>query len=184
MKNGTIYFRDGDLVAKSGEVRVYEMEGSLYMESGRGTLISSDRDLSDYIWQISSKPFGNCLVIGLGLGVASKYILSLPKVTTITTIEESKDVIKTQKEIFPINDGRLKIINTDYLPYLYKSGSRFDFIFVDCYNIIDETTFPLIADIVVACKRRLSKQGVLIGWLDSSTPEVFIDAFYKLFTLD
>ena len=183
MKKGTIYFRDGDLVSKSKEVRVYKMNEELFMESHRGNLISADRDLSEYIWQINNKPYANCLVVGLGLGVAAKYVLSLNRVSKVTVIEENKDVITTQSEVASINDSRLTVVSTKYLPFLYKTKEKFDFIFMDCYNKIDEDSFPIIADIAAASKSALRKNGILIGWLDNSTPEIFIDAFYGLFTL-
>jgi hypothetical protein len=184
MKNGTIYFRDGDLIAKSREVRVYKMDEELFMGSNRGNLISADQDLSEYIWQINNKPFGNCLVVGLGLGVATRYILSLTNVDKVTVVEENKDVITAQAEVGYIDDNRLTVINKKYLQFLYKTKEKYDFIFIDCYNKIDEDTFPMIADIAAAGKLVLTNEGILIGWLDNSTPEIFIDAFYGLFTLN
>jgi len=183
MKKGTIYFRDGDLIAKSGETRVYTMNDELFMESQRGNLISAEQDLSDYIWQINNKPFGNCLVVGLGLGVAARYILSLNRVNKVTVVEEDRSVIRAQVDAVPISDDRLTIINKEFLSFLYRTREKFDFIFIDCYNKIDEDTFPIVADIAAASKSALAKDGILIGWLDNSTPEIFIDAFYGLFTL-
>lgn len=183
MEKGTIYFRDGDLIAKSGEVRVYKMNEELFMESHRGNLLSADQDLSDYIWQINNKPLGNCLVVGLGLGVSARYILSLNRVDKVTVVEEDRDIIKAQAAAVPINDSRLTIVNEEFLSFLYKTKEKFDFIFIDCYNKIDEDTFPIVADVAAASKAALVKDGILIGWLDNSTPEIFIDAFYSLFTL-
>ncbi len=184
MKKGTIYFRDGDLVAKSGEVRVYKMNNELFMESHRGNLVSSDKDLSDYIWQVNSKPFGNCLIVGLGLGVAARYTLSLNGVTNVTVIEEDADIIKAQADAVTMDDDRLTILNKEFLPFLYKTKEKFDFVFIDCYNKIDEDSFPMVADIAIASRTVLARDGILIGWLDNSTPEIFIDAFYNLFTLN
>jgi len=183
MDNGTIYFRDGELITKSGEVKVYQMQDDLFMEAGRGNLIASDRDLSDYIWQINNKPFGNCLVVGLGLGVSARYISSMAKVDKVTVLEEDADVITAQTNATPFDSNKITIINNNILSFLYTTKEKYNFIFIDCYNIIDEDTFPVIADIVAASKVPLSTNGILIGWLDSSTPEIFIDAFYGLFTL-
>jgi len=183
MKKGTIYFRDGDLIAKSGEVRVYNMNDELFMESKRGNLISSDQDLSDYVWQINNKPFGNCLIVGLGLGITARYVDSLNRVDKVTVVEVNKDIIKAQLEATPVNSKKCTIINKDYLSFLYKTKEKFDFIFIDFYNRIDEDTFPMIADVAAASKSALASDGVLIGWLDNNTPEIFIEAFYGLFTL-
>lgn len=183
MSKSAIYFRDGKLVAKSGETRVYEMNGELFMETGRSNLVSSDQDLSDYIWQIGNKPSGDCLIIGLGLGISTKYVLSLSKVTSITILEPDSTIIDTQAYVASIENSKVNIINKEILPYLYQSDNKYDFIFVDCYNKIDEDTLPYIADIVAAAKKILTQRGVLLGWLDNNTPERFIESFYKIFMM-
>lgn len=176
----TVYFRDGKLVAKSGDVRVYRMEDELFLEDGRMNLISSDVKKSDYVWQIGSKPKGNCLVIGLGLGTVAKYLLSLNKVTSVTVLEENEDIINAVN-ILNESAGLFKIIHTDYITYLYSNTMEYDFIFIDCYSKVDETTLPFIADLTVACKINLVPEGILLGWLDMGTSEKFIDSFYSLF---
>jgi len=181
MKKSPVYFRDGKLVMRSGEVRVYDLNNELFMELGRQNLISSDKDLSEYIWQLSDKPFGNCLVIGLGLGIASKYLLSFSNVKSVTVIEEYDEIIEVQTKINPIDDTRFKVLNEAALTYLYKTDKTYDFIFLDYHTVINEWTFPIIADTTLACKKVLVYNGVLLGWLSNNTPEVFIDSFFELF---
>ena len=119
MNKGTVYFRDGELVAKSGSIKVYSMNEELFMEVGPGhNLLSSERDVADYVWQIVDKPFGNCLIIGLGLGVSAKYILSLPKIKSLVVLEENMDVIEGQMTANPIKDPRFNVINGEILPFL------------------------------------------------------------------
>jgi len=85
-KKGLLYFRDGELLAQSGEARVYRFMDFLHLDIGPGhNLWAIESELEDYVWQINGRPKGDCLEIGLGLGVASKYILSCPKVKTLTT---------------------------------------------------------------------------------------------------
>lgn len=181
MGRGSIYYVDGELVSQHGNIKVYNMNDELFMEQGKH-LIYSDQELSDYIWQISGKPFGNCLVLGLGLGVASKYILSLNKVKKLTVVEEDLDIIHGQVVSGMIYDERLNVVRADYITYLYTSKEEFDFIFIDCYSHVTKTTLPLIADLVVAAKRSLSGKGILIGWMDMGTPEELVDPFYGLFS--
>lgn len=182
MKDSIIYFEAGELVAESGDARVYEFNDELFLELGQGHhLWALESELKDYIWQISDKPKGDCLEIGLGLGVASKYILSCPNVNSLTTVELNENVIKTQAIANKIDDKRHTILNCDGLLYMYNTKKLYDFIFIDCYELIDEDTLPIIADIVLAGKRILKKNGIIIGWFDEATPEEFVEPFFRLF---
>jgi spermidine synthase len=189
MNSGLVYFQDGELVAEVGEARVYEMNNELFLEIGKGhTLWALESELRDYIPQIGDLPKGECLEIGLGLGVASKYILSFPAVNTLTTVEVNSDVIAVQKSINPVADkwGAFSpddhiILNCDGLSYIYKTESRYDFIFLDFYDRIDDETLPVIGDMVRGAKRLLNDGGSIVGWLDPYTPEEFIEPFYEIF---
>ncbi len=192
MDKGLIYFKDGALVAESGEAKVYRLNDELYLEIGPGhNLWALESELEDYAWQLDDKPNGACLEIGLGLGVASKYILSCPRVRSLTTAEINKDVIDVYNKLKPkdykrsdyhVNTGkRHTILNIDGLIYMYQTKERFDFIFIDCYAEIDEDSLPLIADIVHAGRRVLKKSGTIMGWFDKSTPEEFVTEFYGIF---
>ena len=182
MGDGLIYFRDGELVAESGDTRVYKMNGKLFLEKGIGhTLWALEDELEDYIYQLDSWPQGDCLEIGLGLGVASKYILTFPKVKSLTTVEIDENVIKTQKMINPVKDDRHLILNAHGLYYAYETKQMFDFVFLDFYDVIDEETLPVIADMVAACNRILKTGGKMLGWLDKHTPGDHASLFMSLF---
>jgi len=183
-KKGLLYFRDGELLAQSGEARVYRFMDFLHLDIGPGhNLWAIESELEDYVWQINGRPKGDCLEIGLGLGVASKYILSCPKVKTLTTVEINKDVIEVQKQANPINDKRHLVLNADGLIYMYATDRKFDFVFVDCYALIDEETLPMIADYSRACEKVLRPNGDAVGWFDKSTPEEFVGEFYNLWEI-
>lgn len=191
MNEGLIYFKDGILVAESGQAKIYKMNNELYLEIGPGhNLWALESELEDYIWQLNDKPKGACLEIGLGLGVASKYILSCPRVRSLTTVEVNKDVIDVYNKLSPedyksdyytYSKKRHTVLHLDGLVYMYQTKQRFDFIFIDCYAHIDEDTMPLIADMTYAGKRILKKNGVITGWFDKYTPEELVDGFYRLF---
>lgn len=182
MSEGLVYFRDGELLAESGEARIYKMNGELFLEKGPGhNLWALESELQDYMEQLSDWPRGDCLEIGLGLGVASRYLLSFPRVKSLTTVEIDKDVVKVQKAANPIKDDRHTIINADGLYYAYLTKKEFDFIFLDFYAHIDEDTLPAIADMAVACKRILKEDGKMMGWLDKHTPGDFASVFFDIF---
>jgi 2-polyprenyl-3-methyl-5-hydroxy-6-metoxy-1,4-benzoquinol methylase len=188
---GVIYFKDGDLVVETDKARVYRMNDELFLELGEGhTLWALESELQDYIWQLQDLPRGDCLEIGLGLGVASRYILTFETVKHLTTVELSEDVIKVHSEIpdelrkYPMDydPSRHRILNADGIAYAYQTRKRYDFIFIDCYDRIDEDTLPLIADMAVACSRILKPNGRMIGWLDKNTPEIYALGFEQIFT--
>lgn len=191
MDSGLIYFKNGELITESGEARVYKFNDDLFLEIGPGhTLWALESEISDYVWQLNDRPKGSCLEIGLGLGVASRYILSLPRVRSLTTVELNKDVIDVFKQLKPehysldfeiFSEKRHTVLNADGLIYMYETKQTFDFIFIDCYNIIDEDTLPMIADMSIAAKRILNNDGEIVGWFDKATPEKFVKIFYSLF---
>jgi hypothetical protein len=182
MTDGLIYFKDGELVAESGDTRIYKMNDKLFLEKGRGhNLWALEDELEDYIFQLESWPRGDCLEIGLGLGVASKYLLTFPKVTSLTTVELDEDVITAQAIANPIDDDRHLILNANGLYYAYETKRLFDFIFLDFYDVIDEDTLPVIADMVAACNRILKSDGKMLGWLDKHTPGDHAAIFMSLF---
>jgi len=196
-QDGLIYFRDGDLIAESGEARVYRMitngNEELFLEIGQGhTLWAHSMEWEDYVFQLKGRPHGECLEIGLGLGVASRYILSCPKVENLTTIEVNKDVIEVQAKINPIEDkwgmisfsDRHTIYNAEGLAYMYATKKKYDFVFIDCYDRIDEETLPLIADMAFAAKRLLKEGGEVVGWFDKFTTEDFVTPFFNIFKDD
>jgi spermidine synthase len=187
---GLIYFHDGELVAESGEAKVYKMNDQLFLEIGPGhTLWALEEEFNDYVVQLGDLPKGQCLEIGLGLGVASRYLLSFPKVEHLTTIEKNPDVIEVHKKIkesdrkykFDYDPDNHRILNADGLEYLYQTKRKYDFIFVDCYDRIDEETLPFISDIAKACTRVLRPAGRVIAWLDKYTPETHARKFERLF---
>ena len=193
MSKGLIYFRDGKIVAENGEAKVYEMNGELFLEIGPAhTLWALESESVDYVDQLGDKPHGRVLEIGLGLGVASKYILSCPKVKSLTTVEKSADVISVHEKISPtmktfkdaegyFSNKRHLILNADGLLYAYKTRMEFDFIFIDCYDRIDEETLPFIADLIIACKNIVKDPHEIVGWFDKGTPEEYTKDFFNLF---
>lgn len=179
---GLIYFKDGNVIAESGQTRVYSMDDKLFLEKGPGhNLWALEDELPDYIEQLESWPGGDCLEIGLGLGVASKYILSFPYVSSLTTVELDSDVIKVQNLANPIGDDRHIVLQAHGLFYLYETERLFDFIFLDFYKVIDEDTLPEIADMITAAKRRLKTNGKIMGWLDKHTAGNHYLTFMSLF---
>jgi len=174
------YFSDGELFMNSANYSVYQVNGIMYMKNTITGKIIQDNSLSDYIWQIGDKPRGKCLVIGLLFGTAARYILSLNKVEKLIILEESKEIVEINNNIWLSKSG-CDVIMEDYLTHLYCNRSEYDFIFIDCYDKIDYNTLPYIADLVAASSKSIKQNGKIIGRLDQDTKEEFVSIFYNLF---
>lgn len=177
------YFRKGELFVECGNTRVYRFNNEFYMESGaKGALISSEDDLRNYIWQLGKKPYGDVLILGLGLGFCAKYILSLPKIKSVSVVEPNNCVIKCQKSVDTFKTGSVPYIkNTGYLNYLYETNKKFDFVFIDFYRKINNETLPLIADTVVASRKVCKFNGTVLGWIDDVAEGYWLKVFQSLF---
>jgi len=189
-----IYWKNGNIVAESGQIKVYEMQEQLYLEQGPGhTLWALESECAVYLDQfIKQEPKGNVCEIGLGLGVAARLLMSFPKVKHLTTIEKNKDVIFTHDATIHILDERVNKwphyeyakhtkINEDGLHFLSATKERFDYIFLDFYKAIDEDTLPEIKDMCNAAQKCLTKNGVVIGWLDPYTQASDYEEFIQIF---
>ena len=193
-KDTGIYFIDGHVIAESGDVRVYQDNYDTYLELGpRHNLWALASEQVDYKEQINNKPKGKCLEVGLGLGVASNYILSCKKVKNLTTIEKNGDVIKVYNKIECLIEENInffaarkehKIINDDGLSYVKKARKQnvlYDYIFLDFYSLLDEETLPIIEEMVYECKKILRYGGRVDGWWDKYSPDKFTIWFNEIF---
>ena len=176
-----VYFIDGDLVAESSEARVYLYDKLLHLEIGPGhNLWMVENELKELSEQIGDSPRGKCLEIGLGLGVASKYILSFPEVESLTTVEINPDVITVYEMIAGRDDPRHTIIHAGGLDFIILTDEKYDFIFFDYYSIIDEDTLELLDIYAKAARKILTDDGILLAWFDPYTPKEHADKFFEI----
>lgn len=176
-----IYFIDGELIAEQGDARVYMYNDLLHLDIGKGhNLWMVESEVSELVDQINNYPRGNCLEIGLGLGIASKYILSKPEVTSLTTIEINQNVIDVQNIVNAINNPKHKIINADGLDFMLQTDEKYDFIFFDNYDIIDEETLEMLTTYTKVAKRILAKSGTIKAWFDIYTVEEDAEIFFDI----
>lgn len=175
-----IYFEDGEVIAESGRIKVYRMGNDLFLEKGPGHNLWIDTlENEDLNRQIGDFPRGNCLELGLGLGMASRHILSRPNVDLLTTVEIDPDVIEVHVQLNGVNNKHI-IVNMDAIKYLEMAKDKFDFIFMDHYSIIDEDTLDDIEYSYNLAKKLLTENGKVIAWFDSYTPVEFADKFFEI----
>jgi len=180
-----VYFESGELIAESGDVRVYKFRNLLHLDIGPGhNLWAVEDEIVEYKEQIADKPYGDCLEIGLGLGVASKYILSRDKVTSLTTVERNFNVVDVQEKVNPIKDERHNIVigsGLDYMVSAKQIDKKFDFTFLDFYSLIDEETLPEISEYVkLARQLKKNPDSIVMGWFDIYTADEFREEFARL----
>ncbi len=177
-----LYFEQGEIIAESGDVKVYDFEGDHYLEIGPGhNLWAISNEILEYKDQLGDKPRGGCLEIGLGLGVASKYILSQPSVKSLITVEKNDDVIDTYRQL---NSSPHTVINMVGLDFILATTKTFDFIFLDFYGAIDEDTLEELQIYIKTSKKILNDGGEIMGWFDIYTPEDAANEFFNLFKGD
>jgi hypothetical protein len=182
MSDTGIYYIDGDVITESGDVKVYQDDYDTYLEIGPAhTLWALGSERKDYEKQLSNRPFGDILEVGLGLGVSAKYMLSLEKVKSLITVELNSEVIKVFNYLNIGLDKRHTIINSNGLDYVKSIDKKFDFIFLDYYTLLDEETLAGIEIMVYWCKKILKPGGKIIGWYDKYTPDNFTIWFNEIF---
>lgn len=100
---------------------------------------------------------GNILVNGLGLGFYLKAILTKKEVKSVIVIEKSKDVIKLVGS--SINDNRVTIINADAKNWRPKKGAKFNYVWHDIWDDINEYNKSDMLKLKMAYKSKAAKQG-------------------------
>lgn len=176
-----VYFVDGDLIAEHGDAKVYLYDKLLHLEIGPGhNLWMVESEIKELAEQIGDSPRGKCLEIGLGLGVASKYILSFPEVESLTTVEIDPDVIVVHEMITRRDDPRHTVVHAGGLDFIVLTDEKYDFIFFDYYSIIDEDTLEILDIYVKAARKILADDGTTLAWFDPYTPEEHADKFFEI----
>jgi spermidine synthase len=175
-----IYFKDGKIIAQSGDVKVYEMDDVLYLDINH-SLWMRTTEIKEIAEQIGDKVCGDCLEIGLGLGVASDYMLS-HGAKSLTTIEINPDVIATYKQLNEVKPNH-KIIQGSGRDFLVSTDERFDFVFLDFYSLIDEDTIGEIGDYtdLIISRQVLKSGGEIVAWFDPYTPDEIAETFKQFF---
>lgn len=184
-----LYFNSGSIIASSGDVRIYKYMGDVYLEIGPGHFLwARGIEINEYSDQLKNTPRGNCLEVGLGLGIASNYILEQEGVTSLTTIEKNRDVMECYRKLLVYNknngDVRHNIVIGDVhnvFSELVRMEYKYDFIFFDHYSLIDEDTISDLSILISIARKLLNPGGVIRGWFDPYTPEEFVEPFNRLF---
>lgn len=118
-------------------------------------------EISDHVMFIHEACYrgGHILINGLGLGVAlSKILQNSKKITQITIIEKSKDVITLVAPTY-LKDPRIEIIHADALKWKPPLGVRYTTVWHDIWNNICTDNIPQMNKLHRKYGRRCDWQG-------------------------
>ena len=140
-----------------------EVETGHYKKLTRGghTIMSNTiAEINDHIVFISAAEFygGDILINGLGLGVALKKILEYDKITSVTVIEQSQDVIDLVADTY-LKDTRVIIIKADALEYKASVGRRFTVVWHDIWDSITSDNLETMTTLHRKYGKRCDWQG-------------------------
>ncbi len=170
--------RNGLLEWEQGDVKIFSMDGDNFLFVDQ-VLYASTSERAWYIKHVFPHAKGKCLEIGLGLGVASRVILSNPAVTTLLTIEANSDVISVFGDTFR-HHMLLHMTVNQWVETSAHAGPVYDFIFVDHHAEMDDESFPEMEELVKNLKLNLKKSGKLVVWIDEHAAEEDKESYRKL----
>ena len=113
-------------------------EGSYTGLYRNGSVIMSDTpdEMRDHRFAVSSAK-GNCLILGLGLGMVIAAMLDKPEVTKVTVIDNSLDVIAlTGPTLLERYGERIEIIHADAMTWKPPKGERYNCVWADIWDHI------------------------------------------------
>ena len=160
--------RNGFLEYQNSDVRIYDMEGHKYLFVDQ-IIYASTTERSWYIRNVMPYAKGKCLEIGLGLGVASKCIITKPEVRHLLTIEKNNEIIEAFGK--PLRNHNILNMNVnDWLEKLVVIEPFYDFIFVDHYTFVEEDLESL-PELANSLKRLLKSRGNMVFWIDENAED-------------
>ncbi len=138
--------------AESDRSRIRSWRPGEFVEAGtykrlrrKGTVVMSNTKMEidthrELFWQVE-KVEGHVLLNGLGLGMALTQVLKNPKITKVTVIENSEDVIKLVAPSFT-SDPRVEIIHADAFTYQPPKGTQYVAVWHDIWDDICTDNHP------------------------------------------
>ncbi len=183
MTTGTFDWWDENATEEftQGDVRIYDMDGEKYLFVGP-VMYASTTEQSWYGKNVYPYARGKCLELGLGLGVASKVMLSNARVTHLLTVEKNEHVIGAfGKPLLKHN-----ILHADAVEWVSNFPvlePMYDFIFVDHYTF-EEEELEMLQRLGTGLQHLLRPGGKMIFWIDENAPEEDKEKIRKLWILN
>ena len=133
--NGGIY-RDGyGIVEVPGGTYTHLLrwtDATIHLGRGECVMEDTPHELQKHL-DFMLKAHGRVLITGLGLGCVTRGTLTNPRVTHVTVIENSPDVMKLVWPHMP-RDQRLEIIQAEAEKWIETTSERFDCVWHDLWT--------------------------------------------------
>lgn len=105
---------------------------------------------------------GDVLIAGLGIGLIIKAVIYEPRITSITVIEKSPNVIKLVKP--HLDHPKLTVIEDDI--FTWRSGFNFDTIYFDIWADINIDNLTEIRKLKAKYRRKVKSDGWMGAWME------------------
>ena len=122
-------FQPGFRIIEAGTYKKLTRNNTIIMSNTSAEI----KDHLDFIYK-AKKQGDNVLINGLGLGVALVEILKSEKITSVTVIENSEDVIKLVAPY--ITDSRINIIHADAFTWKPPKKIKYSCVWHDIWDDI------------------------------------------------
>ena len=123
-----------------------------------GSLVMSDTpaEMNDH-WEAVFRAKGSCLLMGLGLGMVLKTILVKERVTDVTVVEISQNLIDLVGPHYP--DPRVTMICADALQWTPPKGKRYQMVWHDIWSGVSTDDLVTMKALRQKYVRRAEWQG-------------------------
>jgi hypothetical protein len=136
-----------EITAKNRPIRYYLADGKYVRLTDGFDCIMSDTDME----QRTNMNFiryanGDVFIAGLGIGLIVLPVQEKTNVRSITILEKYPEVIELVGKQLPLNN-KVKIINGDVFEYEFSKGTKFDTIYFDIWNYVNEDVYKEMAQL-------------------------------------
>lgn len=121
-------------------------------------------------WEVCRNAQGDVLIAGLGVGMILLPLLSNPKVTSVTVIEECQDVIDLVAPYY--QDTKLKVVQGDIYKWRPAKSIKYGTIYFDIWGDISQDNLVEMAQLHQAFKGYKSNKD---AWMNSWNREYLQD---------
>lgn len=152
------YFRDN--IPKGEYIRLLDKG------AGFNGCVMSDTPMEHRTnYGILRRASGDVLIGGLGIGMILMPLMNKEEVKTITIVEKYQDIIDMVGSQLPLND-KVKIIQSDIFENKFPKGTKFDTIYFDIWNYVNEDVYEEMKELKKSYRRCLrSKKDNPNSWI-------------------
>lgn len=193
---GLLVYQETD---ELGRIEIVETEGVRALHFGTSPrqssmVINAPNELhSKYVrammaWQLFKEQPDNVLMIGVGGGLLSKYLLYQFPECQIKAIEFRQAIVKIARRFFALPlDSRLKVKIADGADYIRQQSqgisAQYDLIMIDAFDDVGMADTMQGMSLFSACKELLTDDGLLVINLWGTNNDLFRQLSWEMNTV-